>query len=112
MGRVDNAFNSGGETVFPDEVKNKYEDFIFKQKMLIKTFQISIIEDELWGNRFEVIISFKKSVSKIIIKKMLEILKEFSLTLPKHERPSKWNVKDCKSDFNNSNGTQNWKSEI
>ena len=43
IGRIDNAFNSGGEIVFPEVIKKRLNDFISDKKIPIEYFMISKI---------------------------------------------------------------------
>ncbi len=90
IGRVDNAFNSGGEIVFPEVIKSRLKNFILNEKIPIKNFMISKIPNKEWGNKIEIIIDFKKQINKKDIEYSLKILKNFSKNWPKHERPETW----------------------
>mgnify|MGYP007000037716 len=41
IGRIDNAFNSGGEIVFPEVIESRLNDFIMKENIPINKFNIS-----------------------------------------------------------------------
>ena len=111
MGRKDNAFQSGGETIFPDLIKSKLNEFIFDQKIPIRDLKISKTEDKLWGYKFEVIINFQSDLNKKDINKSLYLLKQFSRNWPKHERPKKWSIVIDDSKFIDSiNNT--WKNSF
>ncbi len=88
--RIDNAFNSGGEIVFPELIKLRLSEFILKEKIPIENFMISNIPNKEWGNKIEIIIDFKKQTSKKNIEYSLKLLKNFSKNWPKHERPETW----------------------
>ena len=90
IGRIDNAFNSGGEIVFPEVIKLRLSKFILNKKIPIENFIISKIPNKEWGNKIEIIIDFKKQTSKTDIEYSLKLLKNFSKNWPKHERPETW----------------------
>ena len=100
--RIDNAFNSGGEIVFPEVIKLRLSKFISNKKIPIENFIISNISNKEWGNKIEINIDFKKQTSKTDIEYSLKILKNFSKNWPKHERPENWIIFKNKScDFKN-----------
>ena len=99
IGRVDNAFNSGGEIVFPEVIKSRLNDFIMRENIPIKNFKISKIPNKIWENRVEIIIEFKKEINDKYIKHSLEILENFSKKWPKHERPENWIINKKKEDI-------------
>ena len=90
ISRIDNAFNSGGEIVFPEVIKLRLSEFISNEKIPIENFIISNIPNKEWGNKIYIIIDFKKQTSKADIKYSLKLLKNFSKNWPKHERPETW----------------------
>ena len=90
IGRIDNAFNSGGEIVFPEVIKSRLSDFILNKRIPIEDFMISKIPNKEWGNKIKIIIDFKKQTNKTNIEYSLKLLKKFSKDWPKHERPETW----------------------
>ncbi len=94
LGRSDNAFNSGGEIVFPEVIESRLNDFIMKENIPINTFNISKVSDKLWGNKVKIIVEFKEPTNHKNIENSLNLLKKFSQSWPKHEKPEKWIVKD------------------
>ena len=90
ISRIDNAFNSGGEIVFPEVIKLRLSEFISNEKIPIENFMISNIPNKEWGNKIEILIDFKKPTSKTDIEYSLKLLKNFSKNWPKHERPETW----------------------
>ncbi len=111
IGRRDNAFNSGGETIFPDIIKSRVNEFIIDQEIPIQDFRIFKTKDETWGNRYELIINFSNNLKQNDIEKFLNQLKTFSKNWPRHERPKKWRVEIDKSKLTNSSKV-NWKNSI
>ncbi|KGF98035.1 O-succinylbenzoic acid--CoA ligase [Prochlorococcus marinus str. MIT 9302] len=94
LGRSDNAFNSGGEIVFPEVIKSRLNNFIMKENIPINKFNISKIPDKLWGNKIKIIVEFIELTNNKNIENSLNLLKKFSQSWPKHEKPEKWIVKN------------------
>ena len=93
LGRSDNAFNSGGEIVFPKVIESRLNDFIMKENIPINKFNISKVSAKLWGNKIKIILEYKEHTNHKNIENSLNLLKEFSQSWPKHEKPEKWIVK-------------------
>ncbi len=94
LGRSDKAFNSGGEIVFPKVIETRLNDFIIKENIPINKFNISKVSDKLWGNKIKIIVEFRELTNHKNIENSLNILKKFSQSWPKHEKPEKWIVKN------------------
>ena len=90
LGRIDNAFNSGGEIVFPDVIKSKLNDFIVKENIPINKFMISKVPNKIWGNRIKINVEFEEKINNKYIENSLKLLENYSKNWPKHERPEKW----------------------
>tara|TARA_B100000945_G_scaffold317102_1_gene319304 strand:- start:363 stop:1550 length:1188 start_codon:yes stop_codon:yes gene_type:complete len=90
FGRIDNAFNSGGEIVFPEVIESRLDHFIMKENIPINNFKITKGANNLWGNRIKIIIEFKKETNSKNIENSLNLLKNFSKLWAKHERPENW----------------------
>ncbi len=99
ISRIDNAFNSGGEIVFPEVIKLRLSKFISNEKIPIENFKILNIPNKEWGNKIEITIDFKKQTSKTDIEYSLKILKNFSKNWPKHERPEAWIIGKNQSNY-------------
>ncbi len=94
LGRSDNAFNSGGEIVFPKVIESRLNDFIIKENIPINKFNIVKVSDKLWGNKIKIIVEFRELTNHKNIKNSLNLLTKFSQSWPKHEKPEKWVVKN------------------
>ena len=94
LGRSDNAFNSGGEIVFPKVIESRLNDFIMKENIPINKFNISKVSNKLWGNKIKIIVEFRELTNHKNIENSLNLLKKFSQSWPKHEKPEKWIVKN------------------
>ncbi|MDC3180197.1 AMP-binding protein [bacterium] len=94
IGRIDNAFNSGGEIVFPEVIESRLNDFIMKKNIPINKFYISKVPDKLWGNKIQIIVEYRELTNHKNIENSLKLLKNFSQSWPKHEKPDKWIIKN------------------
>ena len=94
LGRSDNAFNSGGEIVFPKVIESRLNNFIMKENIPINKFNISKVSDKLWGNKIKIIVEYKENTNHKNIENSLNLLKKFSQSWPKHEKPEEWIVKN------------------
>ena len=94
VGRSDNAFNSGGEIVFPEVIESRLNDFIMKENIPINKFNVLKVSDKLWGNKIKIIVEYKEHINNKDIENSLNLLKKFSQSWPKHEKPEKWIVKN------------------
>ena len=107
-GRSDNAFFSGGETIFPDLIKKRLFNYIEKEKIPIDNLIISKINDEIWGNKYEVIIYFKKNTSRRFQKEVTKSLNDFTEKWLKHEKPKRWVINQT-NNFSFQKNKKNWK---
>jgi len=108
IGRCDNSFNSGGEIVFPDFIIERLKKFSIDNNLPFDKFIISKLEDKYWENKFEIIIQLKNKARNRKIKPSLNVLKEYSETWPKHERPTRWVIISEK--IQTKNNVENWKN--
>ncbi len=93
LGRSDKAFNSGGEIVFPEVIESRLNDFIMKENIPINKFNISKVPNKLWENKIKIVVEFRELTNHKNIENSLNLLKKFSQSWPKHEKPEKWIVK-------------------
>ncbi len=103
VGRTDNAFNSGGEIVFPEIIKSRFNDFIKKENIPVNKFKISKVPNKIWENRIEIIIEFKQQTNTKNIQIALNLLKNLSKNWPKHERPKNWIINKEKENSKKTN---------
>jgi len=68
-----------------------------KENIPINKFNISKLSDKLWGNKIKIIVEYKEHTNNKDIENSLNLLKNFSQSWPKHEKPEKWNVKNKNS---------------
>ena len=64
-----------------------------KENITINKFNISKVSNKLWGNKIKVIVEFRELTNNKNIEIALSLLKKFSQSWPKHEKPEKWIVK-------------------
>ncbi len=107
-GRGDNAFNSGGEIIFPDIIIKRLKKFTITNKLPFEKFIISKLEDKYWESKFEIIIQLKNNAEKNKIQSSLDLLKEYTETWAKHERPLNWLV--ISEEIQTKNYIENWKN--
>ena len=68
-----------------------------KENIPINKFNISKVSNKLWGNKIKVIVEFRDLTNDKNIEISLNLLKNFSQSWPKHEKPEKWIVKNKNS---------------
>ena len=68
-----------------------------KENIPINKFNISKVSSKLWGNKIKVIVEFRELTNDKNIEISLNLLKNFSQSWPKHEKPEKWIVKNKNS---------------
>ena len=95
LGRSDKAFNSGGEIVFPKVIETRLNNFIIKENIPINKVNISKVSDKLWENKIKITVEFRELTNHKNIENSLNLLKKFSQSWPKHEKPEKWIVKNA-----------------
>jgi len=65
-----------------------------KENIPINKFNISKVSDKLWGIKIKIIVEFKEHTNHKNIENSLNLLKKYSQSLSKHEKPEKWIVKN------------------
>ena len=91
-GRVDNTINSGGEIVFLDLIQQKILDFITKEGLPIESFKFEKINDNIWGEKYRILINFKENTENKNVFKSIKKLEDFSDSFQKFEKPFEWLV--------------------
>ncbi len=102
LGRRDSAINSGGETIFPEDIQIKLMKMISKYQIPIKEIFVIGVDDLKWGQRLVALIKFEEYVTNKhqIISSLANLIKEWQPS----ERPLKWY--DCPKLSKNIN--QKW----
>ncbi len=90
FGRVDNTINSGGEIIFLDLIQQRIIDFITKEGLPIKNFKFEKINDNIWGERYRILINFKENTENKNLYKSIKKLEDFSDSFQKFEKPFEW----------------------
>ena len=107
-GRVDNTINSGGEIVFLDLIKKRILDFINNEDLPVKNFKFEKINDLIWGQKYRILINFKKNTGNKNLFKSIKKLENFSETFQKFERPFEWIVNE--EEIDSDNYIKDWKN--
>ena len=68
-----------------------------KENIPINKFNIAKVSNKLWGNKIKVIVEFRELTNDKNIEIYLNLLKNFSQSWHKHEKPEKWIVKNKNS---------------
>ncbi len=107
-GRVDNTINSGGEIVFLDLIKKRILDFITNEDLPVENFKFEKINDLIWGQRYRILIDFKKNTVNKNLFKSIKKLENFSENFQKFERPFEWIVNE--EEIDSDNYIKDWKN--
>ncbi len=88
LGRRDSAINSGGETVFPEQLQLQLMDTIIKNKVQVKEVFLLGADDNKWGQRIAALIRFKeKETNKLeIISFINHLIRDWEPA----KKPSNW----------------------
>ena len=77
LGRRDSAINSGGETIFPEDIEMELIKIISKNQIPIKDIFVLGVSDKKWGERLVVLTKFKnKEINRSPIISLLNDLIE------------------------------------
>ena len=88
LGRRDSAINSGGETIFPEDIEMELMKIISKHQIPIKDIFVLGVSDKKWGQRLIVLTKFKeKGIHRYpIIKLLTDLIKDWQPS----KKPLKW----------------------
>ncbi len=92
-GRIDSAINSGGETVFPEQLETRLFDSCLASGIPINAILFLPIKDHEWGHRLVALVRFEEI--EFNEKKSLELLEEvqtFTNSWQPYERPLRWQL--------------------
>ncbi len=106
---MDNTINSGGEIVFLDLIKKRIIDFITYKNLPVENLKFEKVKDILWGERYRILIEFKGNTENKNLFKSIKMLKDFSDTFQKFEKPFEWILNENKIVSNNY--VKDWKNE-
>ena len=102
LGRRDSAINSGGETIFPEDIEMKLMKIISKNQIPIKDIFVLGVSDKKWGQRLVALTKFKeKGINRHpIISLLTDLIKDWQPS----QKPLNWY--DCPKLSRNIN--QKW----
>ena len=105
LGRRDSAINSGGETIFPEDVEMKLIKIISKNQIPIKDIFILGLSDQKWGQGLVALIRFnEKEINKYqIVSLLTHLIKDWQTS----RKPISWY--DCPKLSRNLN--QKWETK-
>ena len=88
LGRRDSAINSGGETIFPEDIEMQLRKIISKNQIPIEDIFVLGVNDQKWGQRLVVLIRFNKQEndSHKIISLFTHLIKDW----PPSKKPRNW----------------------
>jgi len=88
LGRRDSAINSGGETIFPEDVEMKLMHIISKNQIPIQEIFVLGVSDKKWGQRLVAITKFKdQGINRHpIISHLTHLIKDWQPS----QKPMKW----------------------
>ncbi len=113
IGRLDTAFHSGGETIFPEKLESKLLDHILRMELPIENLILLPINDKEWGERLVALIRFNSKVTKNDQDEALQKLEKTTQAWMPAERPITWYT--CDELTNNKVGKferSRWKNWI
>ncbi len=88
LGRSDSAINSGGETIFPEEVEMQLLKIISKNQILIKDIFVLGVSDPKWGQSLVALIRFnEKEIQK---NKIVSLLTQLIKGWQSSKKPIYW----------------------
>ena len=88
LGRKDSAINSGGETIFPEDIKIKLMKIISKNQIPIKDILILGVSDQKWGQRLVALTRFKEN--KINRHQIIVLLTQLINDWQPSQKPVEW----------------------
>ncbi len=88
LGRRDSAINSGGETIFPEDIKIKLMRIITQHKIPIQDIFLLGVSDQKWGQRLVGLIKFKeKEINRYqIVSLLTHLIKDWQPS----KKPINW----------------------
>jgi O-succinylbenzoic acid--CoA ligase len=87
QGRLDGAINSGGETVFPEQVEQRFLALCRRLELPVEELLLLPEPDPLWGERLVALVRLPMGLDAA---KVLEALVRQALKLPVSQRPWRW----------------------
>lgn len=87
QGRLDGAINSGGETVFPEQVEQRFLALCRRLELPVEELLLLPEPDPLWGERLVALVRLSMGVDAA---RVMEALARQALELPVSQRPWRW----------------------
>ncbi|MFN9624361.1 MAG: AMP-binding protein [Cyanobacteriota bacterium] len=89
LGRLDGAVQSGGETVFPEEVERALQRLVAERALPVAALLVVPRLDREWGQR---LVALVRACGDGGEESLLRELRELALTLPPAQRPVEWRL--------------------
>ncbi len=90
IGRRDTAINSGGETIFPEQLQTRLLNEAKKKGIPIDTILLVSKKNEEWGERLEALVKFQTSEASLNSFQIFNQLKAIVAHWSSIERPTEW----------------------
>ena len=87
LGRLDGAFNSGGETVFPEQVEQALKALAAQRGLPLQALLLLARPDPEWGQR---LVALVRGQEKSDGEELLAALRALASGLPPAQRPREW----------------------
>jgi O-succinylbenzoic acid--CoA ligase len=89
LGRLDGAIQSGGETVFPEQVEQRLLELARAQELPLLDLLLLPEPDALWGARLVAVVK-PAARAGTAAAGLLQSLQDLALSLPPSQRPLRW----------------------
>jgi O-succinylbenzoic acid--CoA ligase len=89
LGRLDGAFNSGGETVFPEQVEQALKALAAQRGLPLQALLLLARPDLEWGQR---LVALVRGQEKSDGEELLAALRALATGLPPAQRPREWRL--------------------
>jgi O-succinylbenzoic acid--CoA ligase len=89
LGRLDGAIQSGGETVFPEQVEQRLLELAQAQGLPVVELLVLPEADPLWGERLVGLVKLAAGIG-VADAALWQSLQTFAFTLPPSQRPRRW----------------------
>lgn len=89
LGRLDGAFNSGGETVFPEQVEQVLKALAAQRGLPLQALLLLARPDPEWGQR---LVALVRGEEKRDGEELLAALRALASGLPPAQRPREWRL--------------------
>ena len=83
-------------------IQQRILDFITKEGLPIQNFKFEKINDNIWGEKYRILINFKENTENKNLFKSIKKLEDFSDSFQKFEQPLEWLVNKKKIVSGNS----------